>query len=58
MIMVNVYLEKYGKVLIGRLPDSKASAVIDYVCNEGKGAVLRKRSKEVFNKSKQHLQVA
>lgn len=56
--MVNVYLEKYGKVLIGRLSDKKADAVLDYVCIEGKGAVLRRKSKEVFNKSKQHLQVA
>ena len=49
--MVIVYLEKLGKVLVGKLPDGKAEAVLDYVCNEGRGAVLRKKSEDVFNNS-------
>lgn len=50
--MVNVYLEKYGKVLVGRLEDKKADAVLDYVCIEGRGAVLRKSSKDVFGRER------
>jgi len=50
--MVTVYLEKHGKVLIGKLRDTAATAVLDYVCNEGEGAVLRQEAKVVFKPHK------
>ena len=54
--MVKVYLEKYGKVLVAKLPDKKADAVLDYVCIEGRGAVLRCKSEDLFNEeSKQEV---
>lgn len=49
--MVTVYLEKHGKVLVGKLNDNKADAVLDYVCIEGDGEVSRRESKEVFVKT-------
>lgn len=46
--MVTVYLERHGKVLVGNLRDKEADAVLDYVCENGRGAVARRESKEVF----------
>lgn len=46
--MVTIYLEKHGKVLVGKLKDKTASAVLDYVCNEGEGEVLRREAKTIF----------
>lgn len=53
--MVTVFLEKHGKVLVGKLEDNKADAVLDYVCNEGRGAVLRKRSEDVFGRERKKV---
>ena len=48
--MVTVYLEKHGKVLVGKLKDKIADAVLDYVSINGEGEVVRSSSNEIFGR--------